>query len=149
MLCQNCGKNPVELFIEIHSLEGKEKIALCRECFKDYYSHLLNKTLRQIIEKTIFGEEKTCPYCGKDLDEIKEEKKVGCVNCFKFFKEEIEELIKKRYGNKTYKGRAPKFYGDKMEEILKNKILLSKAIEEENYERAAEIRDYLRKLMKG
>lgn len=152
MLCQNCGKKPVDLIIEINDGNKKERFSLCRDCFRDYYQKILKDTFKellQIIEEKFFKDSEYCLYCGRSWKEIEESKEIGCVNCYKIFKDRLESILEKMYGKKKYKGRTPKSSGEKMAEILKNKILLSKAIEEENYEKAAEIRDYLKKLRKG
>ncbi|MEN2984739.1 MAG: UvrB/UvrC motif-containing protein [Dictyoglomaceae bacterium] len=152
MFCQNCGKNPIELIIEITDGDKREKLSLCRHCFEDYYKKFLKdafKELLQIIEEKFFKDNDYCLYCGRSWKEIEESKEVGCVSCYNIFRERLNGILEKIFGKKKYKGKAPKFSGEKRMEILKNKILLSKAIEEENYEKAAEIRDYLKKLRKG
>ncbi len=152
MLCQNCRKKPAEVIIEINDENKKERISLCRDCFKDYYHQFLKDTFKEllhIVEENFFKYNDYCPYCGKSWKEIEESKKIGCINCYKTFKERLNGILEKIHGKKKYRGKAPKSSGEKLEEIMKNRILLSKAIEEENYEKAAEIRDYLKKLKKG
>ncbi|PMQ02202.1 MAG: excinuclease ABC subunit B [Dictyoglomus sp. NZ13-RE01] len=151
MLCQNCKKEQAEYFIVINEGDKTKKLSLCRNCFIDIYKKLLGETfnmLLNIFDKN-FGDVKRCPTCGRSLDEILESKKVGCFNCVKTFGDEINKLVEKIHGKKVYKGKTPLFHGDKREEILRSKILLSKAIEEEDYEKAAKIRDYLKNLEKG
>lgn len=152
MLCPNCGKKPVEFFIEINDGVKKERLSLCRDCFKDYYQKFLKDTFKELvemIERDLFEENGVCPYCGRRWREIEETKEVGCANCYTIFKDNLVNIIEKIYGKKKYKGKSPKSSGDKRDEIIRSKILLSKAIEEENYEKAAKIREYLKKLRKG
>ncbi|MCX7845772.1 MAG: UvrB/UvrC motif-containing protein [Dictyoglomaceae bacterium] len=140
------------MIIDINDGNKKERLSLCRDCFKDYYQKLLKnsfKELLQIIEEKFFKDKEYCSYCGRSWREIEKSKEIGCGNCYKIFKEKLDDLLEKMYRKKKYKGKIPKLSGEKRTEILKNKILLSKAIEEENYEKAAEIRDYLKKLRKG
>lgn len=152
MLCQNCGRKPVDLIIEINDGNKRERLSLCRDCFKDYYQKFLKDTFKELvemIERNFFGESEVCPYCGRRWKEIEETKELGCANCYKVFKDDLVNIIEKIHGKKKYKGKVPKSSGNKRDEIIRSRILLSKAIEEEDYEKAAEIRDYLRKLGKG
>jgi protein arginine kinase activator len=61
----------------------------------------------------------------------------------------MEPLIKRLHGSVVHKGRMPEPLREKIvvnKEIDELKELLRKAVEEEQYEKAAEIRDRIRKI---
>jgi protein arginine kinase activator len=138
MKCDFCHKNPAIYLLEIKDEKGIRKYSLCGECLYEYIGRLFQIAFSQDKE------EKRCPNCGRTWKKIEETGMVGCYYCYSVFKDELGEIIKNYHGNKKHKGKIPKNVSKK-EDILKYKIELSKAIEEENYEKAAKLRDFLNK----
>ena len=82
-------------------------------------------------------------------DDFQKTGKLGCGECYNVFSERLEPLLKRIHGNSEHHGKTPK----KMEQSIKKynelndlKALLNKAIQSEEYEKAAELRDEIRKL---
>ncbi len=95
------------------------------------------------------GVEEKCPACGYNLHDISKTGKAGCPKCYDTFRRELSGVIAKIHGNTYHNGRTPKKFREKNE--LKNQISAleseqREAIKNENYERAAEIRDKLKNL---
>lgn len=97
----------------------------------------------------VSGEEKKCPTCGMTLKEFAESGTAGCPDCYEAFSKELEPTITRVQGKSRHSGRAPLRLREtleskkKIEELEKEQ---KQAIMDENYERAAEIRDELKKL---
>lgn len=93
--------------------------------------------------------EKKCPACGMTLREFAENGMAGCPECYDAFADELKPTITRVQGKSEHRGRAPLRMREKLDERKKIEALekeQKKAVKEENYERAAEIRDELRKL---
>ncbi|MEO0231118.1 MAG: UvrB/UvrC motif-containing protein [candidate division WOR-3 bacterium] len=146
-MCEKCKKKPVEIeFIEI--VEGEKKIKkLCKECAEEEAMGISSSPSLPIKKKEEIKEEnKICPNCGLSLFEFFKKTKVGCENCYDAFGEAIMKLIQKIHGSSFHKGRkyVPKY---KVTKDFKIKILeraLKDAVEKEEFERAAKLRDILK-----
>ncbi|MCL2163203.1 MAG: UvrB/UvrC motif-containing protein [Oscillospiraceae bacterium] len=96
-----------------------------------------------------------CSNCGKSFLEIRKDGRLGCATCYSDFSSKLKPIIEGIYGSVAHKGRYPKSMAEKYKklmgarEITELKILLDKAVQAEEYERAAEIRDSIRSLEKN
>lgn len=95
------------------------------------------------------AEEKKCPTCGMTLGEFAESGLAGCPDCYKAFGKELEPTISRVQGKRSHVGRAPSGMREKIEKKHRIDALEAErkeAVQKENYERAAEIRDELKRL---
>lgn len=93
-----------------------------------------------------------CEKCGMTIDEFLKIGKLGCSNCYTAFEEKLNPLIRRLQGSIEHNGKVPGKLSKTMsvtKEIAKLKDLLNKAIEKEEYEKAAEIRDRIKSLEVG
>lgn len=161
-LCQICHKNVAVMVItEIDEKGHKIEIAVCEECAKKKGVLASDKTLNlnEIFKIMLKAKEKEdkelkCSRCLLSFYEFKEYGKFGCPDCFKTFEERLIPFIKRL--QTTIRAKEDEIFhkGKKvtvgikrsllLSEIKKLRIELKKAIEEENYEQAAKIRDRLR-----
>lgn len=94
-------------------------------------------------------EEKKCKTCGMTLREFAESGMAGCPDCYAAFAKELEPTISRVQGKRAHIGRAPSGMREKIEQkhrIDELEAERKEAVKNENYERAAEIRDELRRL---
>ncbi len=90
----------------------------------------------------------TCPSCGMTLSELQRKGRVGCPDCYHTFAEVLTPYIKRVQGAESHIGSAPQ-----QEECLPPeahpldalKQKLQEAIQSENYEEAARLRDEIRR----
>lgn len=173
MLCNKCGKNEATHFIE-KNINGKvTKLALCARCAEQSvefsfdpfeglhaFDGLFGFPQIGSLKKALKREEKRCSLCGSSFDEIVKAGKIGCAKCYDIFADELNPIIKRIHGDRGYVGRKPgrnsadndpanednndaaKPEADKLS-FLKDE--LRRAVETENYERAAELRDEIRR----
>lgn len=104
-----------------------------------------------------------CSQCGMTLEEFAEMGKFGCANCYEVFHNQVDQLLKNIYGTDTHIGRKmlanskqEKIEDKRVESNSKSKENLNKieklkqelkqAIQVENYEEAAKLRDEIKKL---
>ena len=93
----------------------------------------------------------TCSKCGLSFDEFTRLGRFGCGDCYGAFRPRLETIMRKIHGASLHRGRNPQSQSltahlepipVKEEERLE--IELKKAIEGEDFERAAELRDKLK-----
>ena len=92
---------------------------------------------------------KKCSLCGATFADLVNEGKAGCPECYRTFAEELTPTVSRIHGTTSHVGGAPSTFKKSREHKEKIKALeaeLKEAVKEENYERAAELRDELRDL---
>lgn len=92
----------------------------------------------------------SCPKCGLDLAGFQESGKFGCAQCYETFKEYIGPLVRKIHGADVHRGLRPgrrrAVKGAPVDELSGLRRELQEAVEKEEYERAAQLRDRIRAL---
>lgn len=159
MLCQKCNKN--EAYVYYNQISNGENIDiyLCEECFREYpkidfdmylpfsikdiFSNLDHDSIKRIEDKV------RCEKCNSTYKEIKISGKIGCSDCYKVFKDDINKVITSIHGYKKYVGKVPKKsfrIVNVQNEIKTLKMDLQIAIVNEEFEHAAKIRDKIKVL---
>ncbi len=155
MLCTNCGKNQATVHIK-RTVNGVTKeYMLCSECaakselspsFPDFDTLL--KSAFSFMPRSVQTKRKACPVCGSTLSDLSESGKLGCAQCYEVFAEELAPTIARIHANAVYVTNdsfpAPTKKEENKTETLKAQ--LAKAVQEENYELAAKLRDEIREL---
>jgi|YNPBryantNP2012_1023418.scaffolds.fasta_scaffold92484_2 protein arginine kinase activator len=94
--------------------------------------------------------EKRCPSCGTTKAEILKGE-AGCPRCFSVFRKEVVAFLNARFGSSSYRGE-PYFKDPESREIAQRVEELQEdlalAVEQEDYERAARLRDEAERLRK-
>lgn len=164
MMCEECGVNPAVFhFVTIRNEERTER-NLCPACMAKYKRQLpgidiqnLAGILNNLIEGTRGGKEEvppelanvTCAQCGMTYGEFSKCGMLGCAACYRAFREPLTALLQRIHGNTQHAGRIPggvhsgasiRMNIDRLREQLK------KAVDAEEYEKAAKLRDAIRAL---
>jgi protein arginine kinase activator len=91
----------------------------------------------------------TCESCGTTHQDFKKGGRLGCEACYHVFRPVLEPLLDGMHAGINHLGKIPS-RSVQQKEVEDTEEVLSKAlktaIEEENYEKAAELRDRLKKL---
>lgn len=161
MLCEKCSKRTATTYIK-RTVNGVTKeYHLCPECaaqlgfsnfslfddIGDIWSSFFNNTGFSHSALST----KRCKTCNSSFDEILESGKMGCPDCYSVFREEILPTLEKIHGNTEYKGGMPEGISVTKEPETEEEKLqadLKAAIENEEFEKAAEIRDKLKEMRK-
>jgi len=92
----------------------------------------------------------TCPRCGGSLQDFRESGRLGCPECWRAFEAPLRDLLRRLHGSTHHVGER---YADHQGELPGPTIeaahlreQLRAAVESENFELAAELRDRLRVL---
>ena len=158
MLCDKCNKNQASVFYTKIINGKKTEQHLCEMCanemgntftFDDVFKNVFN--INTVGETNRHIGVKKCDKCGLTLNELNKYGRLGCANCVDTFREHIEPALKNIHsltehkGKKSLKQIETSPVKDKKEEL---KAKLKEAISNEEYEKAAEIRDALRAMEK-
>ena len=162
MLCQSCEKRQASTHIKtILSGELKE-YNLCPECaaklgYGSIFTNFgfdIDKLFGSFMDSdNIHKKAKRCQFCGSSFDEIAKSGKVGCAHCYELFADQLYPSIRRIHGNTTHCGKnsgkqeAPEQKPAEMtkeQKISELKKQLDKAVSEQNFERAAELRDEIK-----
>lgn len=164
MLCEECGKKPATVHITKIENGKKTDIHLCEQCalsknpfvintsfsINDLLTGMLNNAASLPI-KVDFLDDPKCSVCGLNYSHFRETGRFGCSNCYKSFGERLNPLFRRLHGNISHTGKIPVRTGGKLQkarDIEKLKAELAAAVKNEEYEKAAEIRDKIRELDK-
>jgi protein arginine kinase activator len=108
---------------------------------------LLGLGAAQEIERG--GGTQKCGACGFSQADFKKTGRLGCSQCYETFSEGLQSLIKGMHKGVVHLGKKPSRLAKSLEREAQIKTLkkdLSKAVLEENYESAAELRDQIRQI---
>jgi protein arginine kinase activator len=91
-----------------------------------------------------------CPRCGCTFRQFRKTGRLGCAHCYSTFEQEMSALLRKIHGSNEHVGIAQEeSIGPLSEEeaqLLMLRRQLRQAVEREEYERAAELRDAITQL---
>ncbi|MFT4145133.1 MAG: UvrB/UvrC motif-containing protein [Mobilitalea sp.] len=175
MLCDRCQKKDAKiLYTEIVNGLKKEQ-HLCEECATDYTSFQMEKpimnselTLGDLLstlldnyntyDKKRTGEVKPaikCSSCNTTYDEFIQKGRFGCADCYNNFHSQLGKTFKGIQGAEQHVGKKPRGFTAAetakvikgISEIDKLTLNLQEAIEKEEFEEAARLRDLI-KIMK-
>lgn len=176
MLCDRCHKKDAKiLYTEIINGVKKEQ-HLCEECATDYTSFQMEKpllnselTLGDLLSTLLDGYNTTdkkkygqvnpsniCKTCGTSYDEFVQKGRFGCADCYKSFTDQLGKTFKGIQGAELHTGKRPKGYvtvtPDRVTkdftEVEKLSLKLQEAIEKEEFEEAARLRDLIKQMKK-
>ncbi len=91
----------------------------------------------------------SCPVCGITFAEFRASGRLGCANDYMAFKRGLVPLLEKIHGHVEHKGKVPAHVGERIERqrrVAELRQKLNAAIQKEEYEKAAELRDEIYKL---
>lgn len=162
MLCDICGKNPATVHLTEIIDDQMTELHLCEECARQKSTQMeqqfgLSDLLAGLaeFEKPLAKEKEQvavkCPSCGLSYADFKKIGRLGCGDCYNAFKKYLGPLLKRIHGSSIHVGKSPL----KVTKILRKKIdaqdlrtKLQKAIEAEEFEEAARVRDQIKELEK-
>ena len=160
MLCEKCLKRQATVHLQKNINGQKTEIHLCQDCASQSDSTLsFEHFLYGLLD--VFGampenvsahkqeDKHRCAVCGLSYEDFKRTGKLGCSECYQVFRREMDPILKNIQGSNRHEGKFPHKAGAGIlsrRKIDRLKIELSNAIEEEQYENAARLRDQIREL---
>ena len=161
MICQRCKKRDATVHLtEIIQGEKREK-HLCEQCAaEDGITLKTQVPLSQLLEsfvKTQAGAAEavniTCQACGMTFAEFRSGGMLGCPYDYDAFEKHLTPLLKRAHeGGLQHVGKVPQRAGvaqERQHELMRARRELASAVEREDYELAAKLRDQIRNLEKA
>ena len=162
MQCQLCGKRPAVVhFTEIVN-NKKSEYHVCEKCAEErgYHVPLLKSKfsvgdlLAGMVDQAGGGEEAKvgrvqCPKCGLVYSNFRESGRLGCSECYATFRSQLRPLLRRIHGSTKHVGKSPARDSERValrREIQRLHEEMQRAIEREEFEAAAALRDQIREV---
>jgi len=169
MKCQKCDR-PANFHIT-ELTEGKPKeVHLCEEHARQYLSQGHEETdssnpgsmaavlAQQMAQQMAVGQtaedlaeldQQSCPVCGITFYEFRSQGRLGCPHDYTAFEKQLEPLILNIHGEAEHTGKRPARSAEgsrQRTQLIRMRRDMQEAVEQENYERASELRDRIRQI---
>jgi protein arginine kinase activator len=163
MQCEICQKNEATIHLT-EIVEGvRTEMHFCEQCAQEQgvavKSHIpINELLSSLLasqgtDEDIFGDTEkglSCPHCGFTLESYRKEGLLGCPYDYEVFEKVLLPLIKKAHdGKATHCGKVPAktpIDTKKQIELSGLRQQLDTAVQNEDYETAAKLRDKIKEM---
>ena len=156
MKCQFCS-NPATVHLTDIINGHKKETHLCQACAeKKHLLHQQELNLSAILQSVIGPHigaltddlaRLTCPECGIKYMEFKAEGRLGCPHDYQVFQSALEPLLQRIHRATRHAGKQPRHRRRSAawhSEVVTLRQQLREAVQVENYEEAARLRDLLR-----
>lgn len=169
MICQSCGKKEANVSIKTVINGHLKEEHYCSECaakngassglmdFGASFSSLLGGMFSGLPKA---ADEPRCESCGASFDEISKDGNMGCPDCYNTFRARINPMIQRIHGTSRHSGKKPESMEltvtDNAVDIVpvvkeetpveSKKRELNEAVEAQNFEYAAKLRDEIKEL---
>lgn len=139
-----CGSPDSVFYIKPDGAE--REIHLCRSCAAARFSTMLGDMDR-------FAGVRECPACAWTLERLRSTGRLGCPECARTFRREVDAILRRAGRVNRYEGRVPARAAGLGTDAAQSggnlAASLEKAIVSEDFELAARIRDRLKGLSEG
>jgi len=158
MLCELCQANEAKLHVTQIVNNEMRTLSLCESCAAekglDTESSAANVPLTDFLAQV--GKDRLeatggpCAFCGMKFEEFKRTGRLGCSHCYVAFERSLGTLLRRLHGSTQHVGKVylppDPTRAEQQERLAGLRRKLDKAVELEDFERAAEIRDMIRTL---
>ncbi len=158
MLCENCKERDAVMTLTQVRNNSVQQQHLCEKCAAEQGvetsvatpKHPLGDFLQAVQQQslTVTGDQGACHFCGATARDFRASGRLGCARCYGAFDRSLRELLRRLHGNSRHTGRR---YQAPAPELLEQASLvgqlrdrLRRAVEAEQFELAAELRDRLK-----
>ncbi len=162
MICEVCKKKPAKIHVTQIKDQQKVTIHICQDCAhaKGVAGPAINTSfsVEQLLTgmmKAQAGEgetatmQQTCTSCGLTYRAFKESGRLGCSLCYDTFADQLRPLLQKVQKDIRHTGKVP-HKGDANLVMRRNisdlRFQLKEAVNQENFELAAQLRDQIRQI---
>lgn len=167
MLCDRCKKNPASVHMQQIVNGMKTETNLCHECaygeehigldnfFQGLLGSLLASNMAQeshVLPVDHSINEPTCAHCSTTYREFRDKGRLGCVHCYEAFSAQLAQIFGSIQTHGEHRGKIPLRSGARLNLARRLKQLRQQQqgyVDTEEYEKAAAIRDEIRRLEMG
>ncbi|HTY04944.1 MAG TPA: UvrB/UvrC motif-containing protein [Gemmatimonadales bacterium] len=163
MLCDHCKERDAVINLTQVEHDSKVTLHLCEQCAAEKgvetgvallksplggFITAMGKSAGSLLPATIDGA--PCPNCGGTLRDFRETGRLGCAVCYGAFEVHLRDLLRRLHGSSQHVGERYEVPGadsaDPARRLLDLRHQLRVAVDAENFELAAELRDRIRVL---
>ena len=159
MRCENCGERDAEVTLtEIENNEMRT-VELCSTCaalkgvavegappIADLLAHMGGTA----GEDAFAADAEACDYCGTEAREFRKTGRLGCPQCYAQFAEQLRALLRRVHGASQHMGKvyvsSAVDHDDDETRLATLRRRLERAVEIEDFESAADLRDQIHTL---
>ena len=161
MVCDNCGSTDAVVHLTQIVNNQMSTHRLCEKCAAEKglesapepVNFPLTDFLAQMGTDSSAGSEASdasCSFCGLTFADFRETGRLGCPHCYETFTSQLQRLLRRVHGGTQHVGKIylpPDPSASDLERRLDGlRRKLTRAVESEDFERAAELRDEIRSL---
>ena len=170
MLCDNCKERDAIINLTQVEHDSKVTLHLCEQCAQQKGVETGGAVLKSPLGNFLgalgkggalvpaAAEGMRCPACGSTLRDFRDSGRLGCDQCYVSFDAHLRDLLRRLHGSSQHVGERYETPGqagadgggagnaDPRSRLLDLKAQLRRAVEGENFELAAELRDRIRVL---
>lgn len=161
MKCEVCGLRDAVIHIRQINKANVYELHICEECaeekglVKEEESEIsISNLLSGLIDpKDAPGTEEiaeACPRCGMKASDFRKRGRFGCPECFQAFKSDVRSILSQMAGRARHTGKLPAAEAASAEGPMPDRQALAgelrEAVDREDYETAAHLRDRIREL---
>ena len=160
MLCDSCRERDAVVHLTQIVENTVTQLHLCERCAADrgvettvaVPKHPLGDFLQAVHQQVapVVSDSNRCSFCGTTMADFRSTGRWGCPRCYSTFEGGMRELLRRVHGNSRHVGRA---YRPPQPESMERAAVLNelkerlrRAVETEQFELAADLRDRIRVL---
>lgn len=164
MKCEVCGLKEAVIHIRQIQKEDVHELHICEDCARD--KGLIREEdaelpVTNLLAGLLDGPDEepgaakptpACSRCGTKLADFRKTGRVGCAQCFQAFESDLRAILSQMAARPRHTGRLPAAAADPAAARADKEELrgeLRTAVESEDYEKAALLRDRLREIDGG
>jgi protein arginine kinase activator len=162
MVCDNCGST--EAVVHLTQIVNNQMSThrLCEKCAAEKgletpsepsaspFTDLLAQMGKEPSAESEPATTAQCSFCGLTFRDFRETGRLGCPHCYETYASHLQRLLRRVHGSTQHVGKVylpPDPSASDLERRLQAlRRKLNRAVESEDFERAAELRDEIRNL---
>jgi protein arginine kinase activator len=151
--CERCSSPATVHITEVLSETKFEEHHLCEQHYKEYAQEsqgsakaLTSEAGGGDLEEALFGQQE-CPDCGIKFVDFRNNHRLGCSRDYQVFQAELLPLLENIHGETRHVGKTPRRYPQTKKaevELVQLRQRLKRAVDREDYEEAARLRDQIK-----
>jgi protein arginine kinase activator len=156
-LCDVCKERPATVHYTEIVNNKLRKLNLCEQCAREkglgVTAHFgvaeILKGLTESQQQEASEPERTCDFCGLTFTRFRKTGRLGCPHCYETFRDELEPIPSDVHKKTEHVGKSPSataMIDTTTKQLSELNRELMQAVENEEYERAAQLRDQIKQL---
>lgn len=167
MLCDDCGENRAEVYLTSIEADDMQTLNLCVSCAgarglssdemldaggadKPPLVDFLAQLGSAGPQTPVPAPSEPCPFCGTTTADFRRAGRVGCSQCYVHYETQLRGLLRRIHGSSQHAGKLylseASDLTDRLGQISSMRRRLKRAIETEDFETAADLRDRIHDL---